>query len=71
LEHSTSHINRFNYNIQIQLLQGQQFAIEDLAITPANQGVIVGAINSAATFLNQKLGLTSLQSSLTNLTSKL
>jgi len=71
VEHSTTHINRFNYVIPIQLLQGQQFAIEDLSITPANQGIIEGAVNSAATFLNKKLGLNSLQSSLTNLTSKI
>jgi hypothetical protein len=71
VEHSTSHINRFNYTLAIQLLQGQQFAIEDMSITQNNQGFIEGGINSAVNLINQKLGLSSVQSSLNNLTSKI
>ncbi len=65
------HPNRFNYSIQIQLLQGQKFAIEDFAITSQNQGIISGAINSATNFINQKLGLNNVQASLTKFVSKI
>jgi hypothetical protein len=71
LEHSTSHINRFRYNIQITLLQGQHFAIEDTALNANNQGLIEGAVNSAANFINQKLGLANIQTQIQSTIAKI
>lgn len=52
VEASTTHLNEFTYTINFQLLQGQEFAIEDFSITTNNNGLVQGAIGQLQNILN-------------------
>jgi hypothetical protein len=68
VEASTSHLNEFTYNLNFQLLQGQQFAIEDFSISTTNNGLVLGAIANLQNKLNIPLNKAS--SSISNLLQK-
>jgi hypothetical protein len=57
IEHSTTHINQFNYTIQFQLLFGEKFGVEDFSLTGKETGIISSQIQAAANFVNQKLSV--------------
>jgi hypothetical protein len=52
VEASTSHLNEFTYQLNFQLLTGQQFAIEDFSISTTNNGLVLGAIANLQKVLN-------------------
>jgi len=68
VEASTSHLNEFTYTLNFQLLQGQQFAIEDFSISTTNNGLVLGAIANLQNTLNIPLNKAS--SSISNLLQK-
>lgn len=69
VEASTNHPNEFTYNITFQLLQGQEFAIEDFSLNAKNSGRIQNALNKLSSVINKPLN--SLSSSAQKLLSKL
>lgn len=52
VEASTSHLNEFTYQLNFQLLTGQEFAIEDFSLSTTNNGLVLGAIARLQTILN-------------------
>lgn len=69
VESSTSHPNEFTYSITFQLLQGQQFSLEDFSLAANNSGAVQTALNKLASVINQPLN--QLQSTAQKLLSKL
>lgn len=69
IEHSTSHINQFNYTIQFQLLQGEKFGIEDFSLTGKETGIIGTQLRAAENFVNEKLNV--VETNISKLLSKL
>lgn len=69
IEHSTGHINQFNYTIQFQLLHGERFGIEDFSLTGDETGLIGSQIRRAENFINEKLSV--VETNISKLLSKL
>ena len=57
VDHNTGHVNRFNYTINFQLLQGEKFAIEDfsLAQTKFFGSDVENAIKKVQDFINEPI----------------
>jgi hypothetical protein len=69
VEASTSHPNEFTYTITFQLLQGQQFSLEDFSLKANQAGAVQNALNKLASVINAPLN--SLESTAQKLLSKL
>lgn len=69
VEHGTSHINEFTYNIRFQLLFGEKFGVEDFSLTGNETGIIGTQIRNAANFINQPLA--TVETNISKLLSKL
>ena len=49
-----SHPNRFSYSINFQLLQGEEFGIEDFALDRNSQGIASRALEQVEEFINKQ-----------------
>lgn len=69
IDHSTEHINRFNYTITMQLLFGEKFAPEDFSLQGNETGIVGRELRRLESFINEPIN--KLESSIEKLLNKI
>ena len=65
-----NHPNRFSYSITFQLLQGEEFAVEDFSLTREEQGIAGRAVQAVEQFINKQINIDKIQSKIDNFYNK-
>lgn len=71
VDHNVQHVNRYSYTITFQLLQGEQFAIEDFSLTRKEEGFVSKTLKKLEDSINKRLGTTNAQAKIDNFFNKL